>query len=48
MHRLLKRQLKKIGLKTEVRKLSETQLEKLLNAVDQAYMDDDESRLYWY
>ncbi len=44
MHRLLKRQLKKIGLKTEVRKLSETQLEKLLNAVDQAYMDDDESR----
>jgi len=44
MHRLLKRQLKKIGLNTDHKKLNEVQLEKLLNAVDQAYIDDDESR----
>jgi len=42
MHRLLKRQLKKLGYKGGA--LSEEELQRFIEMVDQAYRDDDEDR----
>jgi len=42
MHRLLKRQLKKIGYRGE--ELSKEQFQRFLDMVDQTYKDDDEDR----
>ena len=43
MHRLLKRQLKKSGIDTE-RSVSAKQLEKLIEFIDQTYLDADDDR----